>query len=59
MIPIWQDMYPNSRNNMHKLNDTYMSLTRQAMGGFGGTIPENESKIIKKIAKTVYIDKNM
>ena len=59
LIPIWQDMYPNSRNNMHKLNDTYMSLTRQAMGGFGGTIPENESKIIKKIAKTVYIDKNM
>ena len=59
MIPIWQDMYPNSRNNMHKLNDTYMSLTRQAMGGFGGTIPENESKIIRKIAKSVYIDKNM
>jgi hypothetical protein len=59
LIPVWQDMYPQSRNNMHKLNDTYMSLTRQAMGGFGGTIPENESKIIKKIAKTVYIDKNM
>jgi len=59
MIPIWQDMYPNSRNNMHKLNDTYMSLTRQAMGGFGGTIPENETKIIRKIAKSVFIDKNM
>ena len=59
LIPIWQDLYPNSRNNMHQLNDTYMSLTRQAMGGFGGTIPENESKIIKKIAKTVFIDKNM
>ena len=59
LIPIWQDMYPNSRNNMHQLNDTYMSLTRQAMGGFGGTIPENESKIIKKIAKTVFIDKYM
>ena len=59
LIPIWQDLYPNSRNNMHKLNDTYMSLTRQAMGGFGGTIPENESKIIKKIAKTVFIDKHM
>jgi hypothetical protein len=59
LIPIWQDMYPNSRNNMHQLNDTYMSLTRQAMGGFGGTIPENETKIIKKIAKTVFIDKHM
>ena len=59
LIPVWQDLYPNSRNNMHKLNDTYMSLTRQAMGGFGGTIPENESKIIKKIAKTVFIDKHM
>ena len=59
LIPIWQDMYPNCRNNMHPLNDTYMSLTRQAMGGFGGTIPENESKIIKKIAKTVFIDKNI
>ena len=59
MIPIWQDLYPQCRNNMHKLNDTYLSLTRQAMGGFGGTIPENETKIIKKIAKTVFIDKNM
>jgi hypothetical protein len=59
LIPIWQDLYPNSRNNMHKLNDTYMSLTRQAMGGFGGTIPENETKIIRKIAKSVFIDKNM
>jgi hypothetical protein len=59
LIPIWQDLYPNSRNNMHHLNDTYMSLTRQAMGGFGGTIPENETKIIKKIAKTVFIDKHM
>ena len=59
LIHIWQDLYPNSRNNMHQLNDTYMSLTRQAMGGFGGTIPENETKIIKKIAKTVFIDKHM
>ena len=59
LIPIWQDLYPQCRNNMHKLNDTYLSLTRQAMGGFGGTIPENESKIIKKIAKSVFIDKNM
>ena len=59
LIPIWQDLYPNSRNNMHQLNDTYMSLTRQAMGGFGGTIPENETKIIKKIAKTVFIDKHI
>ena len=59
LLPIWQDMYPNSRNNMHQLNDTYMCLTRQAMGGYGGTIPENESKIIKKIAKTVFIDKNI
>jgi hypothetical protein len=59
LIPVWQDLYPQCRNNMHKLNDTYLSLTRQAMGGFGGTIPENESKIIKKIAKTVFIDKHM
>ena len=59
LIPVWQDLYPQCRNNMNKLNDTYLSLTRQAMGGFGGTIPENETKIIKKIAKTVYIDKHM
>ena len=59
LLPIWREMYPNCKNNMHPLNDTYLSLTRQAMGGFGGTIPENESKIIKKIAKTVFIDKHM
>ena len=59
LLPIWREMYPNCKNNMHRLNETYLSLTRQAMGGFGGTIPENESKIIRKIAKTVFIDKNM
>jgi hypothetical protein len=59
LLPIWREMYPNCKNNMHRVNETYLSLTRQAMGGFGGTIPENESKIIRKIAKTVYIDKNM
>jgi len=59
LLPIWREMYPNCKNNMHRLNETYLSLTRQAMGGFGGTIPENESKIIRKIAKTVYIDKNL
>jgi len=59
LLPIWREMYPKCKNNMHRLNETYLSLTRQAMGGFGGTIPENESKIIRKIAKTVFIDKNM
>jgi len=56
LLPLWTAEYPQAKDIHHSLNDTYMGMVGQAMGG-RGDIEENENKIIKKIAKTVYIDK--
>ena len=56
LLPLWTAEYPQAKDIHHSLNDIYMGMVGQAMGG-RGDIEENENKIIKKIAKTVYIDK--
>jgi len=56
LIPLWAATHPQARDNQHPLNDTYLGMVGQAMGG-RGDLEESENKIIKKIAKTVYIDK--
>ena len=56
LIPLWTATHPQARDNQHPLNDTYLGMVGQAMGG-RGDLEESENKIIKKIAKTVYIDK--
>jgi len=56
LLPLWTEEYPQAKDIHHSLNDTYIGMVGQAMGG-RGDIEENENKIIKKIAKTVYIDK--
>jgi hypothetical protein len=52
----WSDAHPASKNITSQTNTEYMLMIMQAMGG-KGEIVENENKIIKKIAKTVLIDK--
>jgi hypothetical protein len=44
-------------NTSHRLNDVYVRLIGQAMGGKGEFV-DNENKIIKKISKAVVIDKD-
>ena len=56
MIPTWGITHPFSRNSEHELNEVYMSLVMQAMGG-RGDVNDNETKIIKKISKTILINK--
>ena len=56
MIPTWGITHPFSRNSEHELNEVYMSLVMQAMGG-RGDVKDNETKIIKKISKTILINK--
>jgi hypothetical protein len=43
-------------NNQHHLNDVYIQLVGQAMGGKEEFV-DSENKIMKKIAKSVLIDK--
>jgi hypothetical protein len=53
----WSEAHPASKNITTQTNTEYMQMIVQAMGG-RGEITENESKIIKKIAKTVLIAKD-
>jgi len=55
MIP-WRNAHPQCMNLQHPLNDTYLGIMNQAMGG-KGEFAESESKIIRKISKCVTIDK--
>jgi hypothetical protein len=52
----WSNAHPASKNITTQTNTEYMQMIVQAMGG-RGEIGENENKIIKKIAKTVLIEK--
>jgi hypothetical protein len=55
LIP-WSKEHPACMNNQHRLNDVYIQLMGQAMGGKGEFV-DNENKIMKKIAKAVLIEK--
>ena len=55
---LWSDAYPESKNNESRLNDVYMKLVIQSTGG-SGEIGDSEDKIIKRIAKEIFIDKNI
>ena len=56
MIP-WRDQNPQCMNNRHRLNDVYLRIMNQSMGGKGEFV-DSENKIIKKLSKAVYIDKS-
>jgi len=56
MLVPWSKEHPNCMNNQHHLNDVYLQLMGQAMGGKGEFV-DSENKIMKKIAKAVCIDK--
>ena len=55
MIP-WRDKNPLCMNTNHRLNDIYLRIMNQSMGGKADFV-DSENKIIKKISKAVYIDK--
>ena len=55
LIP-WSKMYPACMNTSHPLNDTYIQIMGQAMGGKEEFV-DSENKIMKKIARAVLIDK--
>ena len=55
LIP-WSQSNPACMNTSHPLNDTYIQIMGQAMGGKESFV-DSENKIMKKIAKAVLIDK--
>jgi hypothetical protein len=57
MLVPWSQKYPQCMNNQHHLNDVYVKMLGQAMGGKEEFV-DSENKIMKKIAKAVLIEKN-
>jgi hypothetical protein len=55
LVP-WSQKHPNCMNTQHHLNDVYVKMIGQAMGGKEEFV-DSENKIMKKIAKAVLIDK--
>ena len=56
MLEPWSKAHPQCMNTSHRLNDVYVQMIGQAMGGKESFL-ESENKIMKKIAKAVLIDK--
>ena len=49
---------PDYNNSSSKTSDNYEKILIETMGGKGDNDKEKEDKIIKNIAKGVFIDKN-
>jgi hypothetical protein len=58
MLKAFRDKYPDCQEYDSKKNSQYNKIVIEAMGGKGDNDYEKDSKIIKKIAKVVGIDKN-
>jgi hypothetical protein len=56
MLVPWSKEHPQCMNTQHHLNDVYVKMIGQAMGGKEEFV-DSENKIMKKIAKAVLIDK--
>jgi hypothetical protein len=59
MLKEFRDKYPDCEEYDSKKNDQYNKIVYEAMGGKGDNDYDKDTKIIKKIAKNVTIDKNM
>ena len=58
-IPQWREKYPDCGYSDSKKSDQYNHIVIEAMGGSGDNDAEKADKIVKKIAKSVTINKNM
>jgi hypothetical protein len=58
MLKEFRSKYPDCEEYDSKKNDQYNKIVYESMGGKGDNDYEKDTKIIKKIAKNVTIDKN-
>jgi hypothetical protein len=57
LISDFKTLYPDWKKSTSKVSDQFNKIVIESMGGAGDNEYENEEKIIKKLAKEVYIDK--
>jgi hypothetical protein len=59
MISEFQKMHPEYKKCSSRVSDQYNKIVIESMGGKGDNDYEKEEKIIKKIAKEVFVDKGL
>jgi hypothetical protein len=57
LLPKFKEEYPDCSKSTSKYSDQYNKIIIESMGGSGDNDYEKEEKIIKKITKEVFIDK--
>jgi len=57
LLPKFKEKYPDCSKSTSKYSDQYNKIIVESMGGSGDNDYEKEEKIIKKISKEVFIDK--
>jgi hypothetical protein len=57
LISDFKELYPDWKKSTSKVSDQFNKIIIESMGGAGDNDFEKEEKIIKKIAKQVFIDK--
>jgi hypothetical protein len=57
LLPRFKEEYPDCSKSTSKYSDQYNKIIIESMGGAGDNDFEKEEKIIKKISKEVFIDK--
>ena len=59
LISEFKELYPDWKKSTSKVSGQFDKIIIESMGGAGNNDYEKEDKIIKKVAKSVFIDKNM
>jgi len=59
MISEFQKVHPEYKKYSSRISDQYNKIVIESMGGKGDNDYEKEDKIIKKIAKEVFVDKGL
>jgi len=59
LISEFQELHPDWKKCSSKYSDQFNKIVIESMGGKGDNDYENEEKIIKRVAKEVFVDKNV
>jgi hypothetical protein len=59
LISDFKQLYPDWKKSTSKVSDQFNKIIIESMGGPGDNEYENEEKVIKKVAKEVFIDKSL
>jgi hypothetical protein len=59
LISEFKEVYPDWKKSTSKVSDQFDKIIIESMGGTGDNDYEKEERIIKKVAKAVFVDKNI